>query len=89
MILADFRADVIKIEQPGDGDMLRILSEIDSTPFGDGDWFWQLGGRNKRGLQLDMKSEGGQDVLHRLVADADVFITNYPHPVRETLRLTY
>ena len=89
MILADFGADVIKIEQPGDGDMLRILSEIDSTPFGDGDWFWQLGGRNKRGLQLDMKSEGGQEVLHRLVADADVFITNYPHPVRETLGLTY
>ncbi len=89
MILADFGADVIKIEQPGDGDMLRILSEIDSTPFGDGDWFWQLGGRNKRGLQLDMKSDDGQDVLHRLVADADVFITNYPHPVRETLGLTY
>ena len=89
MILADFGADVIKIEQPGDGDMLRILSEIDSTPDADSDWFWQLGGRNKRGIQLDMKAPAGREVLRRLVADADVFITNHPYPVRESLDLTY
>ncbi|MEM7094235.1 MAG: CaiB/BaiF CoA-transferase family protein [Actinomycetota bacterium] len=89
MILADFGADVIKIEAPGEGDMLRMLSEIDSTPDGDGDWFWQLDGRNKRGMQLDMKTAGGQQVLHRLVRSADVFITNQPYPVREALNITY
>lgn len=89
MILADFGADVIKIEQPGAGDMLRMLSEIDSTPDAGNDWFWQLGGRNKRGIQLDMKSKQGREVVHRLVAQADVFITNHPYPVRESLGLTY
>ena len=89
MILADFGADVIKIEQPGAGDMLRILSDIDTTPNAGNDWFWQVGGRNKRGIQLDMKSDDGRDILRRLVAQADVFITNHPHPVRESLGVTY
>jgi len=88
-ILADFGADVIKIEQPDGGDMCRILSEIDTTPDGNGDWFWQMVGRNKRGLVLDMKSAEGREVVRRLVADADVFITNHPYPVREALGLTY
>lgn len=89
MILADFGADVIKVEQPGAGDMLRILSDIDTTPNAGNDWFWQLGGRNKRGIQLDIKSEAGREIMGSLVAEADVFITNYPHPVRESLGLTY
>lgn len=88
-MLADIGAEVIKIEQPGDGDMLRILSDIDTTPFAESDWFWELHGRNKRSLALDMKSADGIEVLHRLVASADVFITNHPHPVRETLGFTY
>lgn len=89
MILADFGADVIKIEQPGAGDMLRILSEIDTTPNAGNDWFWQLGGRNKRGIQIDMKTSEGRQILQRLVAEADVFITNHPYPVRESLGVTY
>jgi crotonobetainyl-CoA:carnitine CoA-transferase CaiB-like acyl-CoA transferase len=88
-MLADFGADVIKVEQPGSGDMLRLLSNIDTTPDADPDWFWELHGRNKRGLVLDLKSAQGQEVLHRLISDADVFITNYPYPVREALGLTY
>ena len=88
-MLADFGADVIKVEQPGIGDMLRLLSSIDTTPDADPDWFWELHGRNKRSLELDLKSAEGQEVLQRLVADADVFITNYPYPVREALGLTY
>lgn len=88
-MLADFGADVIKVEQPGQGDMLRLLSGIDTTPDADPDWFWELHGRNKRGLALDMKSADGRQVLQRLVGDADVFITNHPYPVRESLGLTY
>jgi len=86
-MLADFGADVIKVEQPGAGDMLRILSDIDTTPDADPDWFWELHGRNKRGLAVDMKSVEGRQVMQRLIAQADVFITNYPFPVRETLGL--
>ena len=58
MILADYGADVIKIEQPGEGDMLRMLGDIPTTPYADSDWFWQLDGRNKRGVALDRPAEG-------------------------------
>lgn len=88
-MLADFGADVVKIEQPGSGDMLRMLSNISTTPDAEADWFWELHGRNKRGLVLDLKSAAGREILHRLVGDADVLITNYPHPVRASLGLTY
>jgi len=88
-MLADFGADVIKIEQPGDGDMLRILSDIPTTPDAGNDWFWQLDGRNKRSLTLNLKTAAGLQVLHKLVATCDVFITNYPYGVRDSLQLTY
>ncbi|MDB9845557.1 CoA transferase [Acidimicrobiales bacterium] len=83
------RVDPRFLEQPLAGDMCRVLSEIDSTPDGNGDWFWQMVGRNKRGLVLDMKSPDGREVVRRLVTDADVFITIHPYPVREALGLTY
>ena len=89
MILADFGADVIKIEQHGDGDMLRMLSHIPTTPEAGNEWFWQMDGRNKRGLCLDLKSTEGLEVLHKLVAECDVFITNHPSEVRESIGLTY
>jgi len=89
MILADFGADVIKIEQHGEGDMLRMLSHIPTTPEAGNEWFWQMDGRNKKGLCLDLKSAQGMEVLHKLVAQCDVFITNHPSGVRESLGLTY
>ena len=85
MILADFGADVIKIEQPGAGDMLRMLSHIPTTPNSGSSWFWELDGRNKRSIALDLKQPEGIEVLRRLVAQCDVFITNQPYPVRESL----
>ncbi|MEM9655179.1 MAG: CoA transferase [Actinomycetota bacterium] len=88
-MLADFGANVIKIEQPGDGDMLRMLSEIHTTPFAETNWFWELHGRNKRSIALDMKSPEGREVLGRLIDTADVFITNHPYPVRHVLDITY
>ena len=68
MMLADFGADVIKIEQPGSGDMLRMLSDIPTTPDAGNDWFWQLDGRNKRSLALDMKTAAGAEVMRRIAA---------------------
>ena len=64
MILADFGADVIKIEEPEDGDMLRMLSDIPSTPDAGSDWFWQMDGRNKRGITLNLKEPDAIKVLH-------------------------
>ncbi len=89
MILADFGADVIKIEQPGAGDMLRMISSISATPDADSNYLWQMDGRNKRSLTLNLKTRAGMEVLHKLVAECDVYITNQPYSVRESLKLTY
>ncbi len=89
MMLADFGADVVKIEQPGQGDMLRLLSGIATTPDSGDDWFWQLDGRNKRSVVLDLKSPEGMEILRKLVKRCDVFITNQPYSLRESLGLCY
>ncbi|MBS0643864.1 MAG: CoA transferase [Proteobacteria bacterium] len=83
-MLSDFGADVIKIEPPGEGDPWRGSQPIPGRKV---DYYWQLTSRNKRSLALDLKHPEGQAVLYKLVADADVFITNYPLPVRDRLKL--
>ncbi len=88
MMLADFGADVIKVEPPG-GDMLRLLSHIPSTPQSGSDWFWQLDGRNKRAITLDLSDAAGREILLQLISACDVYITNQPAEVRRRLGLTY
>jgi crotonobetainyl-CoA:carnitine CoA-transferase CaiB-like acyl-CoA transferase len=83
-ILSDFGADVIKIETPGVGDPWRSRGPF---PERSTDYYWQLTSRNKRSLAIDLKHEDGIAALHRLVASADVFVTNFPLPVRDRLRL--
>jgi formyl-CoA transferase len=83
-ILSDFGADVIKIEPPGAGDPWRASSPVPGKPT---DYYWQLTARNKRSLAVDLKHDAGLGVLRRLLAAADVFITNFPLPVRERLKI--
>ncbi len=83
-ILSDFGADVIKIEPPGAGDPWRASTPIPGKPT---DYYWQLTSRNKRSLAIDLKHPDGLAVLYRLIASADVFVTNFPLPVRERLRI--
>ena len=83
-ILSDFGADVIKLEPPGAGDPWRGRS---ANPAASADYYWQLTSRNKRSLAIDLKDADGRAVLYRLVASADVFVTNFPLPVRERLQL--
>ena len=71
--LADFGADVIKIEPPNGGDPLRkwrLLREGTSV-------WWEVQSRNKRSVCLDLRSPEGQDVVRRLAAEADVLIENF------------
>ncbi|MBV9118794.1 MAG: CoA transferase [Acetobacteraceae bacterium] len=84
-VLGDFGADVVKVEPPGAGDAYRNLGALPGLPDSPHDYAWLLTGRNKRSLALDLKLEEGRAVLHRLVRDADVFITNYPRDVRHRL----
>ena len=71
--LADFGADIIKIEPPGAGDPLRQWRLIkDGTSV-----WWQVQSRNKRSVALDLRDPQAQDIVRRLAADADVLIENF------------
>ena len=87
--LSDFGAEVVKIEPPGAGDPYRTRAQPPSGTRFPENPNWMVDSRNKKSLALDLASEAGRGVLHRLVAGADVFITNYPPKVRRRLRLDY
>ena len=71
--LADFGADVIKVEAPG-GDGTRRMGWVDPT---DGDsYMWKLVARGKRAIVLDLKTEAGAEHLRDLLRDADVLVEN-------------
>jgi crotonobetainyl-CoA:carnitine CoA-transferase CaiB-like acyl-CoA transferase len=84
LYLADYGADVIKVEAPG-GDLLRSLGGQSNSG--------QLSGkfmhfnRNKRSIALDLKRQEGRDALHRLLETADVFIANVRPAALERLGL--
>jgi formyl-CoA transferase len=71
--LAEFGADVIKIEPPGGGDPLRGWRMLKN---GTSVW-WQVQSRNKRSLALDLRTADGQEVVRKLAAEADVLIENF------------
>ncbi len=75
MLLGDLGADVVKIERPKVGDQARTWG----PPFLEGESAYFLAiNRNKRSIELDSKDAGDSDVLRRLIARADVFLTNNP-----------
>jgi crotonobetainyl-CoA:carnitine CoA-transferase CaiB-like acyl-CoA transferase len=85
-VMAEFGADVIKIEPPG-GDSYRLRNTgYPASPY---NFPWIVDNRSKRGLAIDLRTAGGQDVLHRLVRGADVFVTNVPLDGRPRLRVRY
>lgn len=88
-ILADFGADVIKVERPVEGDFYRQLSALPGYPDADHNYMWETDGRNKRGLGLNLKSDAGRDILVDLIKQADVYVTNQPFPQRRALKLEY
>jgi crotonobetainyl-CoA:carnitine CoA-transferase CaiB-like acyl-CoA transferase len=88
-ILSDFGADVIKIEPPGAGDGLRSLYVRVGAPSSDKDYGWMMDSRNKRDIAIDLRTEGGLAVLHRLVDNADVFLTNMPLGSRRRMKIGY
>ena len=72
-LLGEFGAEVIKIEPPGVGDPLRKWRKIkDGTSL-----WWHVQSRNKRSLTLDLKQTEAQDIVRKLVAEADVLVENF------------
>jgi crotonobetainyl-CoA:carnitine CoA-transferase CaiB-like acyl-CoA transferase len=71
LFLADFGADVIKIEREGQGDDLRNWREAGY------EIYWKVYGRNKRSLVLDLKAESGLASFKRLVGTAQILVENF------------
>ena len=84
-ILGDMGADVIKIERPGTGDLIR---HWDTAVRGLSSGYVWLN-RNKRSLTVDVKQEKGREILQRLIGRADVFFENYAPGVAERSGLGY
>jgi crotonobetainyl-CoA:carnitine CoA-transferase CaiB-like acyl-CoA transferase len=81
MMLADQGADVIKVEPPGIGDVMRFLG----TGRGGMCTLWANCNRSKRSIVLNLREERGRDILRELVAGADVFVQNFRPRVVERL----
>jgi len=71
--LSDFGANVIKVEQPRTGDTLRAIGPFKA---GESLW-WNVEGRNKKSITLDLRQPRGQDVLKRLAVKADALVENF------------
>ncbi len=74
-LLADFGADVLKIELPGEGDPMRTLGTFPAD--GESGYWWSHIGRNKRSIALDVRTPEGRDIVGRLLETADVLIENF------------
>lgn len=72
-LLAEFGADVVKVEPPGVGDPLRNWRGMHN---GTSLW-WYIQSRNKKSISLNLKAPEGQEIVRSLVADADVVIENF------------
>jgi crotonobetainyl-CoA:carnitine CoA-transferase CaiB-like acyl-CoA transferase len=89
-VMADWGADVIKIEHPTRGDPLRGLVSSGMIPGAHGlNFFIENGSRNKRSLGLDLATDRGREVLYALVEKSDVFLTSFLPAARRRLRIEY
>ena len=83
--LADFGADVIKVERPDTGDSLRSMAWRDPRD-GSGLW-WKLVNRNKRNIALDLKNADDRELFLRLLDEANVLVENFRPGTLERLDL--
>ncbi|MFK7890869.1 MAG: CaiB/BaiF CoA transferase family protein [Granulosicoccus sp.] len=84
MMLADMRADVVKIEPPGKGDYVRSQGNIVNGL----SWYFAAFNRNKRSVSLDLRKAVGVKVLERLLATADILTENFRPGVLDEMGLT-
>ncbi|MFP8874330.1 MAG: CoA transferase, partial [Myxococcota bacterium] len=74
--LADFGAEVIHVERPVTGDGARGVRSIKALAVGDWNQYFLVINRNKKSLAVNLKQAEGQAILHRLVEESDVFLSN-------------
>lgn len=88
MMLADFGADVLKIETPGKGDDFRHYPPVDAQMPAQGSSFF-FANRNKRSIALDLKNPRALDVVKELVAKSDVLVENFSTGVMQRFGLDW
>ncbi|MBP9218237.1 MAG: CoA transferase [Sterolibacterium sp.] len=74
--LADFGAEVIKVERPQGGDQARGVRSIKSLEIGDWNQYFLVINRNKKSIAIDLRKPQGQQILHRIIEKSDVFLSN-------------
>jgi crotonobetainyl-CoA:carnitine CoA-transferase CaiB-like acyl-CoA transferase len=86
-ILAEWGADVVKVERPS-GDPLRLIMSMGFVAdTGDFNWLFEQFNRNKRGVAINLRNDQGRAALDRLIEWADVYITNFLPSARDNLAL--
>ncbi len=91
--LADWGADVLKIE-PLTGELARgarlpARPDDPSSSRPSANWYFQVLNRNKKGIAVDLKTEAGRDIVHRIIQGADVFMSNYEQSTAVKLGMDY
>ncbi len=88
-VLADWGADVIKVEHPVGGDPQRGLISMGLIPGGPDavNYIIEQPNRGKRSIGIDLSTDGGRDILYRLCESADVFLTSFLPSVRQKLKI--
>ncbi len=87
--LADFGAEVIKVERPQGGDQGRGVRSIKALPVGDWNQYFLVINRNKKSMALDLKKPAGREIMYRLVEKSDVFLSNMGVELLESWDLGY
>ncbi len=87
--LADFGAEVIKVERPQGGDQGRGVRSIKNLPVGDWNQYFLVINRNKKSMTLDLKKPVGREIMYRLVEKSDVFLSNLGRSMLEGWDLGY
>ena len=87
--LADFGAEVIKVERPQGGDQGRGVRSIKALPVADWNQYFLVINRNKKSVALDLKKQEGRDIMYRLVEKSDVFLSNMGIEVLENFDLGF
>jgi crotonobetainyl-CoA:carnitine CoA-transferase CaiB-like acyl-CoA transferase len=88
-VLADWGADVIKVEHPVMGDPQRGLVSMGLIPGGDNavNYIMEQPNRGKRSIGIDISTDAGRDLLYKLVETSDVFLTSFLPSVRQRLQI--
>ena len=89
-LLADWGADVIKVEGTAGDPMRKFGVNLAQTPYTDDENpVWEYENGNKRGIVLDLKTEKGMEAMHKLLSEADVLVSNLRASALKKLGLSY